>query len=150
MKKKFFLLYLTVFSIFFIVGCSKKENSISLTEVFDNGTLQTRGTYILKEGNLSIEKEFTLSTNPNTLPGDIDLEQEKKEINQMIKHEFPKESASDELFQTFKTQIKGVQLKKEKNGFVMQNKKYKKEFRYVNDAKSRVTDELGIEYSIEK
>jgi len=62
----------------FLVGCSKTAESqlknAEILQVTNAGTLQNRGSYTLKEGNLEIMKEIQLAQNLDQDPAELNYQ----------------------------------------------------------------------------
>jgi len=147
-KQKYYLFIILMLPLF-LAACSNQEKPVSLTQVYNNNTLQTRGSYLFDDGKLAISKEFTLSLNPNVAPGDIDSEKNKQEIKTMMQDEFPDTTLSDDLFQTVETTLSKIKIEKNEKEIRFTGKNYEKRFEYLDDSKKMVKDDLGIEYSVD-
>lgn len=85
--------------LFIISGCNSNYNKIThvtIEQITANGTLQTRGTYILDNGYLEISKEFKQNINLNTPPTKLLSETARLLLAEMIKEDFPSETISTE------------------------------------------------------
>lgn len=158
MKKK--LLKRTIYTshlllLFIISGCNSNYNKITyvtIEQITANGTLQTRGTYILDNGYLEISKEFKQNINLNTSPTKLLSETDRLLLAEMIKEDFPSETISTEnpkLLQSFNRKVKNgrVEIDSDNKKTYLIGKDYKKEFTWVADNQARLKDSFGVEYS---
>ncbi|EGP5708954.1 hypothetical protein ACJQ40_001888 [Enterococcus faecium] len=158
MKKK--LLKRTIYTshlllLFIISGCNSNYNKITyvtIEQITANGTLQTRGTYILDNGYLEISKEFKQNINLNTSPTKLLSETDRLLLAEMIKEDFPSETISTEnpeLLQGFNRKVKNgrVEIDSDNKKTYLIGKDYKKEFTWVADNQARLKDSFGVEYS---
>ncbi|EGP5631744.1 MAG: hypothetical protein KIA10_09715 [Enterococcus faecium] len=158
MKKK--LLKRTIYTshlllLFIISGCNSNYNKITyvtIEQITANGTLQTRGTYILDNGYLEISKEFKQNINLNTSPTKLLNETDRLLLAEMIKEDFPSETISTEnpeLLQSFNRKVKNgrVEIDSDNKKTYLIGKDYKKEFTWVADNQARLKDSFGVEYS---
>lgn len=158
MKKK--LLKRTIYTshlllLFIISGCNSNYNKIThvtIEQITANGTLQTRGTYILDNGYLEISKEFKQNINLNTSPTKLLSETDRLLLAEMIKEDFPSETISTEnpeLLQSFNRKVKNgrVEIDSDNKKTYLIGKDYKKEFTWVADNQTRLKDSFGVEYS---
>lgn len=158
MKKK--LLKRTIYTshlllLFIISGCNSNYNKITyvtIEQITANGTLQTRGTYILDTGYLEISKEFKQNINLNTSPTKLLSETDRLLLAEMIKEDFPSETISTEnpeLLQSFNRKVKNgrVEIDSDNKKTYLIGKDYKKEFTWVADNQARLKDSFGVEYN---
>ncbi|EKZ0430776.1 hypothetical protein QK087_002271 [Enterococcus faecium] len=141
--------------LFIISGCNSNYNKITyvtIEQITANGTLQTRGTYILDNGYLEISKEFKQNINLNTSPTKLLSETDRLLLAEMIKEDFPSETISTEnpeLLQSFNRKVKNgrVEIDSDNKKTYLIGKEYKKEFTWVADNQARLKDSFGVEYS---
>ncbi|WP_369670046.1 hypothetical protein [Enterococcus lactis] len=141
--------------LFIISGCNSNYNKITyvtIEQITANGTLQTRGTYILDNGYLEISKEFKQNINLNTSPTKLLSETDRLLLAEMIKEDFPSETISTEnpeLLQSFNRKVKNgrVEIDSDNKKTYLIGKDYKKEFTWVADNQARLKDSFGVEYS---
>ncbi|WYJ80617.1 hypothetical protein DOK79_002182 [Enterococcus sp. DIV1094] len=158
-RKSFNVLFCGVlFSmLLFFSGCSKSDEdqlkNAEIVQVTNGGTLQNRGSYTLKEGNLGIMKEIQLAQNLDQDPADLKLSSsEEQEIKSLLTPDFTtaeQELKTTELFQTFVKEIKHVtvEVNQEKKTTTLVGKDYRKEFSWVDESGNRLADSHKIEYS---
>lgn len=141
----------------FLVGCSKTAESqlknAEILQVTNAGTLQNRGSYTLKEGNLEIMKEIQLAQNLDQDPADLKLSSsEEQEIKSLLTPDFTsaeQDLKTNELFQTFVKEIEHVTLEvnQEKKTTTLVGKDYRKELSWIDKTGNRLADIHKIEYS---
>ncbi|OQO68301.1 hypothetical protein BH747_12415 [Enterococcus villorum] len=157
---------IVIFKIFFVLlivllsGCKsanqKKIENAELNQVTNGGTLQSRGTYKLKDGTLQIFKEIQLSKNINQDPAKLATsDSEKKQIKKLLANDFTKEDKEpeqNELFQTYNKKIKNsyAQIDEENKKTYLYGDEYKKEFNWVDNEGKRLIDSNKVEYSFTK
>ena len=140
--------------LFIISGCNSNYNKITyvtIEQITANGTLQTRGTYILDNGYLEISKEFKQNINLNTSPTKLLSETDRLLLAEMIKEDFPSETISTEnpeLLQSFNRKVKNGRVEIDSDNKNLSNRKrLQKEFTWVADNQARLKDSFGVEYS---
>ncbi|AUB52176.1 hypothetical protein [Enterococcus mundtii] len=141
----------------FLPGCSKSDDhqleNAEIVQLTNAGTIQNRGSYTLKEGNLEIMKEIQLAQNLDQVPSNLKLSSsEEQEIKSLLTPDFTTEEQelkTTELFQTFVKEIKHVtvEVNQKKKTTTLVGKDYRKEFSWVGESGNRLSDSHKIEYS---
>ncbi|WP_195514477.1 hypothetical protein [Enterococcus sp. 1001283B150225_161107_E12] len=141
----------------FLPGFSKSDDhqleNAEIVQLTNAGTIQNRGSYTLKEGNLEIMKEIQLAQNLDQVPSNLKLSSsEEQEIKSLLTPDFTTEEQelkTTELFQTFVKEIKHVtvEVNQKKKTTTLVGKDYRKEFSWVGESGNRLSDSHKIEYS---
>lgn len=159
LSKLFYVLFLGgVISLsLFLTSCSKSNEdrlkNVEIVQVTNAGTLQNRGSYTLKEGNLEIMKEIQLAQSLDQDPADLKLSSsEEQEIKSLLTPDFTsaeQDLKTNELFQTFVKEIEHVtvEVNQKKKTTTLVGKDYRKEFSWVGEIGNRLSDSHKIEYS---
>lgn len=159
LSKLFYVLFLGgVISLsLFLTSCSKSNEdrlkNVEIVQVTNAGTLQNRGSYTLKEGNLEIMKEIQLAQSLDQDPADLKLSSsEEQEIKSLLTPDFTsaeQDLKTNELFQTFVKEIEHVtvEVNHKKKTTTLVGKDYRKEFSWVGESGNRLSDSHKIEYS---
>ncbi|OJG19504.1 hypothetical protein RU97_GL001075 [Enterococcus canis] len=141
-----------------LVGCQSnneqtagenESKNVSIVQVYDGGTVQNQGSYVLVDGTLEIDKSLMNLANPNTDPSEVNDEEYQKQAEEIIKSDFPDEKIdTDNLFAQYKRTVKNAKavMTKEKVELVGDN--FKTEFERLPDNENRLKDHFGVEYSL--
>lgn len=139
----------------FLVGCqapsqetTEEESNATIVQVYDGGTVQSQGSYLLKDGTLTIHKELSALSNPNAEPSE--LSNASQQAADILAQDFPDENVTDDqLFNEYERVVKEARLLVTKNTVTLKGADFEKEFQRLPDNQARVKDDFGIEYSFE-